>query len=102
MPPDERAAGLLRLWTRKEAVLKATGDGLRLPMRDLVVSGSLELPAVRQWVQRPSLVERIWLQDLDLPAPAPSSHIAALAGLGGQPDEVRLRPGQALLREWKD
>jgi 4'-phosphopantetheinyl transferase len=28
LPPDERARALLRAWTRKEALLKGTGDGL--------------------------------------------------------------------------
>lgn len=98
LPHGERVAGLLRFWTRKEAVLKATGDGLRLPMRDLVISGPLDPPAMRQWVQRPELVGQIWLLDLDLPGSVATSHIAALAGLGGRPDQVRLRDARPLLR----
>src|SRR6185295_15890681 len=31
LPPDERAAALLRCWTRKEALLKANGCGITVP-----------------------------------------------------------------------
>lgn len=48
--PDERsgiedADGFLTVWTRKEAVLKALGEGLRRPMTEVRVSGP-EQPAV--------------------------------------------------------
>ena len=33
----ERAAAFCRLWTQKEAVAKADGRGLRIPLRDIVV-----------------------------------------------------------------
>lgn len=37
LAPDERRQGFLRCWTRKEAMSKATGDGLIAPFRALDV-----------------------------------------------------------------
>lgn len=52
------AAGFFAYWTRKEAVLKATGDGLRVPMTEVVVSAPGEPPAVLGFGPRPELVHR--------------------------------------------
>ena len=38
LPPDARRRRFLRLWTCKEALSKATGDGLRAPMGQLDVA----------------------------------------------------------------
>ncbi|WP_460304541.1 4'-phosphopantetheinyl transferase family protein [Actinocorallia aurea] len=62
-------------WTRKEALLKATGDGLKVPMTDLVVSGASEPPALLKWRGRPDLPDRTVLVDLD-PAPGYAGALA--------------------------
>ncbi|WP_433499999.1 4'-phosphopantetheinyl transferase family protein [Sphaerimonospora sp. CA-214678] len=49
LPERERPAALVTYWTRKEAVLKATGDGLRVPMRALTVSGPADRPRLLDW-----------------------------------------------------
>jgi 4'-phosphopantetheinyl transferase len=49
LPEQQRDAAFMRYWTRKEAVLKATGDGLVLPMAALRVTAPGEPPAVTAW-----------------------------------------------------
>ncbi|RAY16022.1 4-phosphopantetheinyl transferase [Actinomadura craniellae] len=95
--PDERvrdAADLLTYWTRKEAVLKVTGDGLRVPLTDVRVSGPGEPPRLLDWAGRPGLAGRITLCALD---PGPG-HAACLALLDQPAAEVVERPAAELLR----
>jgi 4'-phosphopantetheinyl transferase len=54
--PD-RAGDLTVYWTRKEAVLKTTGDGLTVSPRDLTVSSPSEPPALLAWKGRPEVVD---------------------------------------------
>ncbi|MBC6460064.1 4'-phosphopantetheinyl transferase family protein [Actinomadura sp. HBU206391] len=71
----ERQRGLLAYWTRKESIVKATGDGLRAPLTDLRVSAPGEAPRLLAWAGRPGLAARIGLHALD---PGPG-HVACLA-----------------------
>ena len=50
--PDDNP---LVVWTRKEAVLKATGEGLMTPMPDVVVTPPFEPPALVRHARRPGL-----------------------------------------------
>jgi 4'-phosphopantetheinyl transferase len=74
------ATAFTRLWTRKEAVLKALGEGLRTPMRDFTVSVPGETAAVVSWPSRPDLPGRLRLQDLD----AGAGYSATVAVLDAQ------------------
>jgi 4'-phosphopantetheinyl transferase len=53
-----------RYWTRKEAVLKATGDGLNVPMTDLAVTPPHSPPAVSSFAGQPDLPSRIHMESL--------------------------------------
>ncbi|MET7583215.1 4'-phosphopantetheinyl transferase family protein [Streptomyces microflavus] len=75
-PPGERRAHFGRLWTRKEAYLKALGTGLsRHPRTDYLGSDLRRRPA--RWAV------------LDLPAGP--EHAAAIAVPGDRPDHVTVR-----------
>ncbi|TPQ22184.1 4'-phosphopantetheinyl transferase family protein [Streptomyces sporangiiformans] len=49
LPEERRARACLTYWTRKEAVLKATGEGLNTPMTDFTLSGPEEPPTLLTW-----------------------------------------------------
>lgn len=77
----ERRVGLLRCWTRKEAVLKATGDGTGAGAARVEVSAPDEPAAVVAWDRRPRLVLPGGLS----PPDPPDLHLQDLAG---DPDHV--------------
>jgi 4'-phosphopantetheinyl transferase len=75
---DKRPAAFARYWTRKEAILKATGDGLRMSASELEVSGPSCAPAVRFWRPRPWIADRIHVRDID----PDGGHRASVATIG--------------------
>jgi len=78
-------------WTRKEAVTKATGDGLRVPFKEVIVSAATKPPKVIAWPY-PEPPESVSLFDLDPGA----GYVAALAVIG-RCDKVVSQDGTALL-----
>ena len=89
--PPARARAFLVAWTRKEAVTKATGDGLGTPFSQIVVAESGGPPRVTSWPY-PQAPETVSLLDLD----AGPGYVAALAVLG-RCEAVSAGDGAALL-----
>jgi 4'-phosphopantetheinyl transferase len=85
VPETDRALGFTTYWTRKEALVKATGDGLRSVLAGVVVSGPDQPPALLRWPGREDLIGRVRLHDL----PVGAGHVASLAILSERPVEVR-------------
>ena len=59
VPPAGRARAFLVAWTRKEAVTKATGDGLRAAFSDVVVAADAGPPRLVSWPYRTVPAERV-------------------------------------------
>jgi 4'-phosphopantetheinyl transferase len=73
----DRERAFLVAWTRKEALTKAAGAGLRLPIRDVVVSPADEPPRLVAWPW-PVEPHTVALFDLDVEP----GYVASLATLG--------------------
>jgi 4'-phosphopantetheinyl transferase len=86
--PD--APAFFTLWTRKEALVKATGDGMSTPMNAITVGPG----GVREWTGAGAPPGPMWLRDL---RPAPG-YLAAVAGFGAAPPPVTEADGDAVLR----
>lgn len=96
-PPAEWPHATTRTWVRKEALLKATGDGLSVPLGDLVVTAADAEPALVAWAGGPEPKD-VQLVDLNPGA----GHVAALALLlnhpeGKQPFRITEYDGEPLL-----
>ncbi|HVE91987.1 MAG TPA: 4'-phosphopantetheinyl transferase superfamily protein [Actinomycetota bacterium] len=73
LSPRDRRVAFFVCWTRKEALLKATGRGLSVPLRDVETGVSRSLPVRRLRVPGEPTAWTIW--DLD----APEGYAAAIA-----------------------
>ncbi len=91
LPPADRPRQFLLAWTRKEAVTKATGDGLHAPFREVVLAGARGAPRLVAWPY-PQPPDTVSLVDLE---PA-TGYVAALAVIG-RCEAVLPRDGSALL-----
>ncbi|MGI8799092.1 MAG: 4'-phosphopantetheinyl transferase family protein [Pseudonocardia sp.] len=93
LPAAERPAALLGYWTRKEALLKATGDGLNVPMAELTVSPPNQPARLLTWSNARARELPAWLHQLD----PGTGHVAHLAVLAGASPRVVERDGDPLL-----
>jgi 4'-phosphopantetheinyl transferase len=89
--PSDRSRAFLVAWTRKEAVTKATGDGMRASFSDVIVAGPPGAPRLVAWPY-PEDPQDVALLDLE----AAPGYVAALAVLG-RCGTVQARDGSALL-----
>lgn len=90
---DRRDHGTIQLWTAKEAVLKATRDGLRLAPNGLEIAGLPDALRLDVHEHRADLVGRCHLRAL---ARDPD-YVGTLAVLAGSAPAVEERSGDALL-----
>jgi 4'-phosphopantetheinyl transferase len=88
---SQRLCARTMMWVRKEAALKATGDGLMVSPRDLVVSSPDESARLLGWYGE-AAPTAIQLRDLDIGA----DHEACIAVIAETPPIVRLRSWRAL------
>ena len=51
LPPDRQRSALIEIWVLKESYMKATGQGLRMPLKDLEVQLHPELSLTRKGVK---------------------------------------------------
>lgn len=83
-------------WTRKEAVLKCTGEGLRTDLSSVLVSAPDDAAALRHYPARPELPSLLSLVTLH---GQPRGYLAALAVIGdGSPTVIEVR-GSGMLRD---
>ncbi|MDI1464648.1 4'-phosphopantetheinyl transferase superfamily protein [Catellatospora sp. KI3] len=90
--PDQ--AGFYTYWTRKESVLKATGDGLRTAMTKIEVSAPHEPPRLHRYDGRPEIVAGSAMYTL---SPGDGYHAALTVLDAAAPAGVTERDGSALL-----
>ena len=79
LPLGGRAAARVTAWVRKEAVLKATGDGLNVPPGDVVVSALGEPPRLLAWDGAPATP--VHLHDVDVAARGHAACVAVVSTL---------------------
>jgi 4'-phosphopantetheinyl transferase len=83
LPGAERAAGLARLWTLKEAFAKAVGRGLQLPLRDIQFDLDAERPRV---IAMPSRYERCFWSFAEYVLPGDGRVAVAVGSQAGAVD----------------
>jgi 4'-phosphopantetheinyl transferase len=65
LPSERTVDGFFAVWTRKEAVLKAVGAGLALPLDGFDVEADPDIPASLRSARLPALNGSWWLTDLE-------------------------------------
>lgn len=79
-----RLQAFFNYWTRKESVLKATGDGLRIPMSNVTLASPHRPAQVTGFTDHPELVDTAQIVDLH---PGPG-YVGAVTVLSARPVRV--------------
>lgn len=95
-PVADRTEAFLAMWTRKEAVLKSTGQGLSIPLKSFCVSGPGESPRLIDGLGLP-LSQRLSMVDLD-PGPGYTGSLAVIGPCEG----LEEHDGSALIQAWRE
>lgn len=95
LPATEHAAAFVTYWTRKEAVLKATGHGLSIGPARLTLSPPDAPAALRSWDADPTAPGSVVITDLR----PDHEHQAAVAVLSSGVAEITTHDGTALISE---
>ncbi|PWE69631.1 4'-phosphopantetheinyl transferase [Bacillus cereus] len=66
LPNEQKIEGFLTYWTRKEAVLKATGEGLMIPPVHITVSAPNDPPNLLVFKDRQELASNTMMEDVRL------------------------------------
>lgn len=74
----QKRRALLASWSRKEAILKALGTGLRVSPEEIALSGATHSPKLVSWPDELPVEQSLSLVDLD----AGPGHVACLAVAG--------------------
>jgi 4'-phosphopantetheinyl transferase len=90
---DRRMRTFLRAWTAKEAILKATGQGLHGGPHQLDLELRCTPVRLRSWAGSAARASRVRLFELD----PGGDHVATLATIGCLADSVAHREGRPLL-----
>lgn len=108
LPAADRARAMAAWWSRKEAVLKATGDGLAVSPSRVLVSSPDRPPALLGWDAGPLGGDRRALVRAGRPPMSarlhdlqpPHGFVGCVAVLGTAPVDVSEHDGDHVLREW--
>lgn len=87
-PPGDRPAAFLRYWTRKEAILKATGHGLSVAPAAVVVTPPGAAPGLLDWTADRPRPRAVQLADIDVDG----GHTGCVAVLSTAPIRLRAMP----------
>lgn len=83
-PPELVREGFFGYWTRKEALLKATGHGLAVAMTEITISPPTEPARLVSWTATKPLTEPVRLYDV----PVVPGYAGSVAVLTADPVEV--------------